>query len=561
MPTIVAPIPKILPACVRWSGEPAAWLACAPTDGRAAGALPRHVTKLSSIQIKRAPPSLPTNPSPKHQTEPPQSPEPGRAEQSRAWAHPPRRGRPARPRRATSRRRLPTPADPPTPLTGLLRLRCGVQHYAWGRRGGASLVARLSGAAGPDPDLPFAELWMGTHPAAPSAVLPAGEEPLGAWLARNPAALGPAVAARWAGDLPFLFKVLSVAKPLSIQAHPDKSLAELLHAMRPATYRDANHKPEMAIAVTDFRALFGFAGIEELKDVIRTVPEVGGLIGHEDADKLMTVKEYHGGNDVKSSLQSAFAKLMTASKEAVSEAVNKLKGRLNDESKIRTLTEKEELVLSLERQYPEDVGVLAALLFNYVKLSPGEAIYIGANEPRIPVRECIECMATSDNVVRAGLTPKYRDVQTLCSMLTYKQIFPEILRGVPVQPYVRRYTPPTDEFEVDCCLLPPGEVAVMAPVPGPSIFLVMTGKARTRAEDLRRHDDARLHPVDGGAILGLNMLKRSKPLPSGLCHQEPSAWNSSLLLLPCPIWRARPLPWRGPWPLGRTRIKHLQKPL
>nr|BAJ97590.1 predicted protein [Hordeum vulgare subsp. vulgare] len=377
----------------------------------------------------------------------------------------------------------PTPADPPTPLTGLLRLRCGVQHYAWGRRGGASLVARLSGAAGPDPDLPFAELWMGTHPAAPSAVLPAGEEPLGAWLARNPAALGPAVAARWAGDLPFLFKVLSVAKPLSIQAHPDKSLAELLHAMRPATYRDANHKPEMAIAVTDFRALFGFAGIEELKDVIRTVPEVGGLIGHEDADKLMTVKEYHGGNDVKSSLQSAFAKLMTASKEAVSEAVNKLKGRLNDESKIRTLTEKEELVLSLERQYPEDVGVLAALLFNYVKLSPGEAIYIGANEPHAYLSgECIECMATSDNVVRAGLTPKYRDVQTLCSMLTYKQIFPEILRGVPVQPYVRRYTPPTDEFEVDCCLLPRGEVAVMAPVPGPSIFLVMTGEGEVQID-------------------------------------------------------------------------------
>jgi mannose-6-phosphate isomerase len=63
---------------------------------------------------------------------------------------------------------------------------------------------------------------------------------------------------------------------------------------------------------------------------MRTVPEIGGLIGHEDADKLMT------GNDVKSILRSAFAKLMMASKEAVSEAVNKLKGRLNDESKVKT---------------------------------------------------------------------------------------------------------------------------------------------------------------------------------------------------------------------------------
>jgi mannose-6-phosphate isomerase class I len=90
---------------------------------------------------------------------------------------------------------------------------------------------------------------------------------------------------------------------------------------------------------------------------------------------------------------------------------------------IRTLTDKEQLLLSLERQYQDDVGVLAALFFNYVKLSPGEALYIGANEPHAYLSgECIECMATSDNVVRAGLTPKYRDVQTLCSMLTYKQV-------------------------------------------------------------------------------------------------------------------------------------------
>ena len=70
------------------------------------------------------------------------------------------------------------------------------------------------------------------------------------------------------------------------------------------------------------------------------------------------------------------------------------------------------MVLSLEKQYPGDVGVLAAYFMNYVKLSPGEALYVGANEPHAYLSgECIECMATSDNVVRAGLTPKYRDVQ------------------------------------------------------------------------------------------------------------------------------------------------------
>lgn len=87
------------------------------------------------------------------------------------------------------------------------------------------------------------------------------------------------------------------------------------------------------------------------------------------------------------------------------------------------MTEKEELVLRLEKQYPVDIGVLSAFFFNYVRLKPGEALYLGANVPHAYIfGECIECMATSDNVVRAGLTPKYRDVKTLCSMLTYKQV-------------------------------------------------------------------------------------------------------------------------------------------
>lgn len=89
----------------------------------------------------------------------------------------------------------------------------------------------------------------------------------------------------------------------------------------------------------------------------------------------------------------------------------------------RQLTSKEELVLKLEKQYPNDVGVLAALLLNLVKLEPGDGLYIAANEPHAYLNgECIECMAASDNVVRAGLTPKYIDVKTLCSMLTYKQV-------------------------------------------------------------------------------------------------------------------------------------------
>lgn len=95
----------------------------------------------------------------------------------------------------------------------------------------------------------------------------------------------------------------------------------------------------------------------------------------------------------------------------------------------RQLSAKEQLILRLEGQYPADVGILAAFFLNYVELKPGEALYVGPNEPHAYISgECIECMATSDNVVRAGLTSKKRDVQALLSMLNYKQVITECMQ-------------------------------------------------------------------------------------------------------------------------------------
>ncbi|KAJ6819873.1 mannose-6-phosphate isomerase 2-like isoform X2 [Iris pallida] len=362
------------------------------------------------------------------------------------------------------------------------RLRCSVQNYDWGRKGReGSAVARLferNSGERIDLEKPYAELWMGTHESGPSFLVGGGET-LKSWILENPRVLGEKVLETWGGDLPFLFKVLSVAKALSIQAHPDKELAKILNKRQPNLYKDSNHKPEMAIAITEFKLLCGFVSIKELKHVLINVPEITELVGDENASNVMNIKDQDRFEEVKAVLQSLFTKLMSASKDSISEVVLKLTNRLNAESKIRVLTEKEQLVLLLEKQYPADVGVISAFFFNYVKLSPGEALYIGANEPHAYVSgECIECMATSDNVVRAGLTPKYRDVQTLCSMLTYRPGFPEILRGIPLNPYMLRYTPPFDEFEVDHCLLPSGESVVLSAVPGPSLFLVVAGEAR-----------------------------------------------------------------------------------
>ncbi|KAI8534426.1 hypothetical protein RHMOL_Rhmol10G0088500 [Rhododendron molle] len=368
-----------------------------------------------------------------------------------------------------------------SPQRRVHRLRCSVQNYDWGRIGSLSRVARMfSSNSGLQIDeaAPYAEFWMGTHESGPSYVVEStntgnnnnGVSVVGSanggsgvslksWIDENPNVLGDEVVEKWGVTLPFLFKVLSVAKPLSIQAHPNKELAGILHKARPDVFKDGNHKPEMALALTEFEALCGFISLEEFKDVLQNVPEIAEVVGNDYANQVLDFSCRAGEEKLKAVLRSIFTRLMSASNE------------------IRQLTDKEQLVLQLEKQYPADVGVLAAFLFNYVKLNPGEALCIGANELHAYLRgECIECMATSDNVVRAGLTPKNRDVQILCSMLTYKQGVPKILQGVPLNPYTKRYRPPFDEFEVDRCILPQGASAVFPAVPGPSVFVVTEGE-------------------------------------------------------------------------------------
>ncbi|PPR97701.1 hypothetical protein GOBAR_AA22964 [Gossypium barbadense] len=332
----------------------------------------------------------------------------------------------------------------------LKRLRAWVQNYEWGRSGAEAEVARLlalNTGAEIEPNKPYAEFWMGTHESGPNVL------------------------------------VLSVGKALSIQAHPDKELAKELHKMKPNLYKDANHKPEMALAITEFRALCGFITLQELKEVLEDVPEIVELVGTASAKQVMEIDERCGdtADKAKTALRSVFTQLMSASKEMTTKAISKLKSRLLLQSQLRSLTEKEELVLQLEKQYPGDIGVLSAFFFNYVKLKPGEALYLAANEPHAYLSgDCVECMATSDNVVRAGVTPKHRDIQTLCSMLTYNQGYPEILSGLALSPYITRYLPPFDEFEVDRCILPKGSSVVFPAIPGPSIFLAFVGEGKMK---------------------------------------------------------------------------------
>lgn len=138
-----------------------------------------------------------------------------------------------------------------------------IKSYEWGSVGSQSKVAQLALKTDEnftkefDETKPYAELWMGDHVTGPSTVKKTGAT-LTDLLARDKSSIGDFE------KLPFLFKVLSIKKPLSIQVHPNKSQAEHLHATRPDLYKDPNHKPEISIALTDFSALCGFRTPSEL---------------------------------------------------------------------------------------------------------------------------------------------------------------------------------------------------------------------------------------------------------------------------------------------------------
>eukprot|EP00744_Colponema_vietnamica_P009259 GILI01013185.1.p1 GENE.GILI01013185.1~~GILI01013185.1.p1 ORF type:complete len:231 (+),score=64.83 GILI01013185.1:63-695(+) len=164
-------------------------------------------------------------------------------------------------------------------------LSCSSQKYAWGKIGSDSLVARLSSASSSSPvtEEPYAELWMGTHPSGPSK-LASSDLLLSEYLAQNPAAIGAGVAAKYGKDIPYLFKVLSVRTALSIQAHPDKTLGAQLHSSRPDLYKDPNHKPEMAIAITPFEVLCSFRPLEDIDTFVKSIPELRAVVGEEAAE-------------------------------------------------------------------------------------------------------------------------------------------------------------------------------------------------------------------------------------------------------------------------------------
>ncbi|KAI9807817.1 MAG: Mannose-6-phosphate isomerase [Sarcosagium campestre] len=395
----------------------------------------------------------------------------------------------------------------------LIRLQCGVNSYDWGKVGKSSAAAKFASATpstnfSVEDEKPYAELWMGTHPSLPSRDLET-QRTLLDHVQENQALLSSEIIKRYGEKLPFLFKVLSIRKALSIQAHPDKKLAEKLHAKDGKNYPDDNHKPEMTIAITPFDGLCGFRPLAEISHFLSTVPSLRKVLGESVAKEFeSTVKGNETSEDAsivaknKEALKTAFSSLMNTEEEVIEAAAKDLIKAAKAEGEsfagsggpTNEGQELADLVIRLDGQFPGDVGLFVQFFLNYVKMEPGEGMFLKADDIHAYLSgDIIECMASSDNVVRAGFTPKFKDVPTLTSMLTYDYapISEQKMSPVPYA-YVALsaaayssnsasilYDPPIDEFAVvKTDLKKTGAKATFESIAGPSIFICTEGEGK-----------------------------------------------------------------------------------
>ncbi|ADG77820.1 mannose-6-phosphate isomerase OS=Tsukamurella paurometabola (strain ATCC 8368 / DSM / CCUG 35730/ CIP 100753 / JCM 10117 / KCTC 9821 / NBRC 16120 / NCIMB 702349 / NCTC 13040) OX=521096 GN=Tpau_1189 PE=3 SV=1 [Tsukamurella paurometabola] len=359
-----------------------------------------------------------------------------------------------------------------------------IRPYAWGSR---TVLAAMQGRPVPS-NHPEAELWFGAHPADP-ARLDDGTDLLGTISGDPEGELGAPCRAEFGDTLPYLVKVLAADEPLSLQAHPSAEQAREGFARENAAgiplddpernYRDPFHKPEVVVALSRFEALAGFRDPAATMELLRAlaVPELdtylGLLAGQPDSQGLRALV-----TTWITLPQPALASLVP---EVLAGCVRYLESgadRFRGEAK---------LALTLGERYPDDAGVLAALLLNRIELQPGEALYLAAGNLHAYISgAAVEVMANSDNVLRGGLTPKHVDVPELLRVLDFAPREPAELAPTTsvVGPEVV-FATPAPEFRVSRVRLDGTALKRAASVEldarGPQLLVVTAGTITVRS--------------------------------------------------------------------------------
>jgi len=306
------------------------------------------------------------------------------------------------------------------------------RDYAWGSHGGISELLGVQASGGPE-----AELWLGAHPGSPSRIVGSDQTLLD-------------LDAR----LPFLMKVLAADLPLSLQAHPTMEQAAAGFARENAlgipldaperNYRDPFHKPELIYALSEeFHALCGFRPVDEILELLASLPEAEPLAGRLRADGLKDTFEW----------------LVTRG-TGVDELVSAVSAGADPTARL------------LAAAFPGDPGIAVSLLLNHVTLTQGEALYLPAGNIHAYLSGVgIELMSSSDNVLRGGLTPKHVDVPELLSVLDFRPIPVPYLEPQHPSAGIEAFVPPVPEFQL---LVVRGSATVT--LHGAAIALCITGR-------------------------------------------------------------------------------------
>lgn len=336
----------------------------------------------------------------------------------------------------------------------MLKMINKVQHYDWGSK---TALTKLYGISNPN-NLPMAELWMGAHPKASSDVIvPESNQviSLETLISSDPDKyLGKNIALHY-GRLPYLFKVLCAAQPLSVQVHPNKTYAEVGFAKENAAgisldspirnYKDDNHKPELIYALTPFKAMNAFRPLSEIARLLDFVsaahPDIQLFVQSPSEEKLARL----------------FAQILNLAGEQKELALGVLKAALNSRQ-----GEPWNSIKQMVSLYPEDNGLFSPLLLNVVELQPGEAMFLYARTPHAYLEGVgLEVMANSDNVLRAGLTNKHIDITELIANIDFKPTKADDLLSIP-EKYgnIWKYNIPVEDFSFNIYSINDSGIAV-----------------------------------------------------------------------------------------------------
>jgi len=278
--------------------------------------------------------------------------------------------------------------------------------------------------------------------------------------------------------IPYLPKILSIAKALPLQLHPNKDMAAKLHAQKPSAFTDPNHKPEIALALGKFEAFCGFKPQEDIERLMK----IDGLqqFVPKDTSKF--------DNNV---LREVVRSMLKAEESTVKDVVSKLEkvseSELGEDKYIKGL------IPRIVDQYGSaDNGILVALItMNFLTLEAGQCISIPADGVHAYLSgDIIECMARSNNVLNVGFCPagERNSADLFCECLTFKPHTPEDcmcpeqkFRGSKEGKTVV-YSPPMNEFNILATTLKAGEKETLAPIDGPAMFIATSGYATMKVK-------------------------------------------------------------------------------